>query len=115
MRNILKNFDRIGLVVLLAAFFVTVGFKATDKMEAGTWYEVEITDLNAPELPQNQKIVGLYPNGAPDFPCDSEIKEQPICAIELEGNLPLTFPITVDQATTNGAMSTDTKHSEVED
>lgn len=99
MINIVKNFDRIGLMVLMAAFFITVGFKATEKMENATaWYEVEIIDLDADITdPENQEIVGEYPNGAPATECS--LPSGKICAIQLtfdEDNVDM--PATVKQA-----------------
>jgi hypothetical protein len=95
MKNILKKFDRIGLMVLLAAFFVTVGFKAAEKMEnASTWYEVEIEGSSLDPL-ENQKIKSQLPSG-PTGDC-SDGKH--ICAVELEVAAGTPFPSNMREAT----------------
>lgn len=108
MKNIVKKFDRVGLMVLLAAFFVAVGFTAAEKMEnAPVWYEVEITDLNFPNLPENQKIIREYPGGEPEGDCDYQQGE--MCAVELS-SAPGVLPTTVFDANDIGITTGKSKH-----
>lgn len=82
MKDIVKNFDRVGLMVLLAAFFVTVGFKAAEKMEEGTWYEVSFINPSGDlDDPSNQSIAGEYPGGEPSGDCS--FSNATICAVKL--------------------------------
>lgn len=112
MKNIVKKFDRVGMMVLLVAFFVAVGFKAAEKMEnAPAWYEVEITPGTNPDLPENQNIIGEYPTEVPEGDCSLPASsEAPMCAAQLNGVLPNSFPITMKQAALDGAVTVDSKH-----
>lgn len=93
MKTIFKKFDIAGLAVMLLAFFVAVGFTASDMKLAPQWYEVEIN--GDPTEPNDQEI-GEQLGNPPAFPCSEP--EGTIYAIQLDMKLHNTVPATVAEA-----------------
>ena len=97
MKNMFKNWNIGGLLVLLFAVMLTVSWKSHEAKKAeGKWYQVSLLDEEEDaDEPTNQKIDGLYPGGEPSFPCEED--EGVICAVFLDlENKPM--PSTIAQA-----------------
>lgn len=94
MTRLFKKLDITGVAIMLLAFFVAVGFTAAEEMQP-TWYEVEITDLNNPDTPANQKI-GEDLESGPEGDCDKG--EEIICAVLLEVAPGTPFPSNMQEA-----------------
>lgn len=106
MKNMFKNWNIGGLLVLLFAVVLTVSWKAVDsrKAEEKKWFQVSILDNNEPhDQLDNQSIVGEYPGGAPSptGDCAEENPNTPLCAIELELPDTVSFPITMQDVVDN--------------
>jgi len=83
MKTIFKKFDIAGLAVMLLAFFVAVGFTASNMKLAPQWYEVEIIDQDENhDNPENQAIGNLIGPNPPTGEC-TLTEENILCAIQL--------------------------------
>lgn len=101
MVKLFKNkVDFTGVAVLLMAFFVAVGFKAAESVQAAQWYQVNDTGTT-PGNPEDQEI-----GNAIDAPVDPCLESEGIiCAIQLTLSGGASVPETVAEAdTASGVM-----------
>ena len=99
MVKLFKNkVDFTGVAVLLMAFFVAVGFKAAESMQAPKWYQVTLDDPAFPNDSSNQKINASTPSGwTPTSPCTSSTATY-ACGIQLTIGAGEDIPETVEEA-----------------
>lgn len=103
MKNIFKNLNKVGIVAFAAAGLFAISWTTIESKLAPQWYEVSVSGTD-PNPEKNQHILGLYPNGTPQSPCD-EISGE-ICAIQLEFNPEdEDMPTTVYEARNNTAVT----------
>lgn len=101
--SVFKNLNLGGLAALVFAGFFAISWTTMESKLAKQWYQVSVSGSDSnPE--KNQHILGLYPGGTPQFPCDETTGE--ICAIELDFNPEEeAMPTTVYEAKNNTAVS----------
>lgn len=94
MKNIVKQFDKTGLVVLVLTFVAVLGFKAAEPMQTEQWYNVTIATNGDADTASDQ-LIGTAVS-APTGEC-SILKDEFICAIQLRLGPGVSAPSTVQE------------------